>query len=116
MYNLNVVERGIAQFLDNELLSIMPDEVWKKVLIGTGISLIIKNLDNVIDKFKDHPIIQFTGVIGDNNQIDVDKIVEVLRDQIPDQGMRVELPVIGNSITFHREDVDILHSCILECS
>lgn len=115
MVELKEVEAGIARFLDKELADVMPEEMWKRITIGTGVALIVKNLDNIVDKYKDNTLVQLTGVIDEQKRVNVDRIRVVLRSQIPEEGVKVPVPVLG-IITFHKSDVDTLYNCIVHPS
>lgn len=112
MVTVKQLEKGIARYLDDELAEILPQETWKKIAVATGISLIIKNMDKLVLTYKDNTVVKLTGIIDDNNNIDIDSVADVLKSQIPAEGMKINAPVVG-AITFYKNDVDKLHQCIM---
>lgn len=112
MVTIDQVERGIAAYLDRELMPILPDTGFQKVLIGTGIGLALRKYKGQLAELKDHPVVKMLGVFDKNGNVDIDVVKEELGKQIPETGLKMELPMIGG-LTFHKADVDKLHSYIV---
>ena len=110
MVSIQQVKRGIAAFIDNEIMPGIPNGA-KKILIGTYISLALKNLDKGIGA----PAIAFLG-IAENGNVDIDTVIEQMKNNIPLEGMKVDLTVMGmnfGDIKFHKDDADRLKNYIL---
>lgn len=60
----------------------------------------------------ENPIAKAFGLTADG-QLDIDLAADAARESIPDNGLKVDAPVLGR-MTFHRGDVDTLVRMIME--
>lgn len=111
MVTIDQVEKGIAAYLDKELMPILPETGVQKILIGTGIGLVLRKYKGQIAALKDQPFVKMTGIFDDSGNVDVDILKEELTKQIPEEGFKIEVPVIGG-LKFHKADVDKLYNYI----
>lgn len=111
MTELATIQKGIAAYLDNELMPNLPANGFEKVLAGTAISLAIRKSGAIVEGYKDNKIVKMLGIMDENGNVDVGILAEELKKNIPIDGFKVELPMIGG-LTFHKDDVDKLHDYI----
>lgn len=111
MVTIKNIEQGVAAYLDNELMPQLPNTGIERVLAGTALSLAIRRSGTIIGSFKDNKIVQMLGIMDAEGNVDVDVLAEELKKNIPTEGVKVEVPVIG-ALKFHKEDVDKLHEYI----
>lgn len=107
------IERGLANWLDAELMPKLPQEGWQKVIVGTAMSIIIKRGGNLVRNLMRNPVVVALEIVDEADEIDLDLIRAELKNNIPDTGMKVHLPMIGD-ITFRKNDVDTLYAHIKE--
>jgi hypothetical protein len=113
MATIDQIKRGLATFVDKEMLAKMQIGSFQRVMIGTGIGLALSNLDKTL-RF-DNPIISMLGVVNEDGTINIDSVASELKKNIPDEGMRFDLDILGiklGSIVFHKNDVEILRTNI----
>jgi hypothetical protein len=113
MATIEQIKRGLATFVDKEMLAKMQIGSFQRVMIGTGIGLALSNLDKTL-RF-DNPIISMLGVVNEDGTINIDSVASELKKNIPDEGMRFDLDILGiklGSIVFHKNDVEILRTNI----
>lgn len=116
MVDIAKFKRGLANYVDREIISRMPYGTIKKVAIGTAMSLYISNVEKLITGAKTNAFVSALGVIGDNGDIDVERLAAALRDNIPEEGEKISVDMFGMHLadmTFHKTDVDALKDCIL---
>lgn len=113
MIKYDKVQAGIAKYLDAELITKLDEDSVQKVLVGVAISLYIKKFSNLIAMAQDKPAIKMLDIIDDKGNIDIDTIKKELEKQIPDTGIKVDLPLIG-TMTFHKSDIATLYEYIVE--
>lgn len=113
MVSVNQIEHGIANYLDAELMPQFSGNGLEKVIAGTAVSLMLRRSGAVIDVYKDNPVVKMLGVIDDKGNIDVDTVSEELKKNMPKEGVKVTVPVIG-TLTFHKDDIDKLYNYIME--
>ena len=115
MVSIRRVEKGIATYLDKEMMPKMDTEGLQGFGIGVATSLLIKRVGNIIEGYKNNGVAQALGVFDKNGNVDIDVLREVLKENISDNGRKMALPVLG-SFTFYKSDVDMLYDCIMEAS
>lgn len=113
MVPVSSIERGIAAYLDAELMPKLDKTGWEKVIVGTAVSLAISKFSRTIIGYKDDKMIQMLGIMDDAGNIDVSAIAEEAKKNIDREGFNVDVPFLG-TMTFHTEDVDKLCNFILE--
>lgn len=111
MVTIDQVEKGIAEYLDKELMPILPETGFQKILIGTGISLIIRKNKDKIAAMQDNSVVKMTGIFDEEGNVDIDVLKEEVSKQMPKEGVKIDVPVIGG-LTFHKSDVEKLYGYI----
>lgn len=111
MVPISKIEKGVAAYLDSEIMPKFPAGI-EKVIAGTAASLFIRKSGNIIASYKDNKTVQMLGIMDENANVDVDVLAEELKKNIPTEGVQVEVPMFG-TITFHKEDVDKLQEYIV---
>lgn len=112
MVPVSKIEKGIAAYLDNELMPKLPSTGIEKVLVGTTISLAIRRSGKIIDSYKDNKVVKMLGIMDDAGDVDVDVLADELKKNIPNEGVSIEFPVIG-SLNIRKKDVDDLREYIM---
>lgn len=104
MVSVQKIQKGVAAYLDNELMPQLPANGIEKVLAGTAMSLAIRKSGTIMEQLKDNKSVQMLGIMDAEGNIDLDVLAEELRKNIPIDGVRIDVPIIGG-LTFHKEDV-----------
>lgn len=113
MVTIDKIERGVATYLDNELMPQLPSTGIEKVMAGTAIGLLIRRFGFIIESYKGSKTVQLLGIMDEEGNVDVDIVADELKKNIPPEGIKMELPVIGN-LKFHKDDITKLHEYIIE--
>lgn len=113
MVSTKRAEKGFATFLDKEMVSKLPEGSLQRTAIGVASGLMLKKGGDALESLKTNPFIMALGVFDDNGYIDIDLLRDVIKQNIPDMGLRMKLPVIG-TLTIHKGDIDMLHRYISE--
>lgn len=112
MVAIDKIEKGVANYLDNELMSQFQSNGLEKVIVGTAASLMIRKSGAIIASYKDNKLVKMLGIMDDKCNVDVDVLAEEVKKNIPKEGVKVDIPVIG-TMTFHKDDVDKLYDYIM---
>lgn len=107
MVSIDKIEQGVAHYLDGELMPQLQSSGWEKVLVGTAASLAIRRTSTIIAGYKDHKLVKMLGIMDDKGNVDVETLAIELKKNIPKEGFKVDIPIIG-TMTFHKDDVDKL--------
>lgn len=113
MVSIGKIEQGIAAYIDSELMPKLPSNGVQKLIAGTAISVLIKRSGTILESYKDNQIVKMLGIMDTDGNVDVDVLAEELKKNMPAEGVKVDVPVIG-MLTFKKEDVDKLHKCITD--
>lgn len=112
MVNKDQIEKGIAAYIDGEIMPQIHVEPWKMALIGTGASIIIKRAGCVLDGLKNNTVFNALGISDKNGAIDIDIIANEFKQKMPPEGIKISVPLLGE-MTFHSSDVDLLYKKII---
>lgn len=112
MVSSTSIEKGIASYLDNELMPKLPLEGIKRVALGTAVGVIIKRAGFMLENLKDNQMLLAFGIVDGQGGFDLELLQQEAKKQISDAGFNIDIPLIG-SITFKKEDVDLLYNHIL---
>lgn len=110
MVCIDSVKKGIERFIDCELAPHLPIEKQLGVKIYMGLAL--SNTDELIKILQNKFAFAITGLIGENGQIDIDKLYNTTRPLFEEK-RSFDIPFIG-TLAFTAEDVDKLYRYILE--
>lgn len=115
MVSIERVEKGIANYMDTELMAKLPANGWERVVIGAAIGIAVKRSERVVNALKDNAIVKTLGVITEDGAVDVDTLKEAAMEQVKKQGFAEigGIPII-KKITFRAEDVEKLYHYIVE--
>lgn len=111
MVTIDKIEHGIAAYLDGELIPKLPSTGIEKVLTGTTMSLLIRRLGKILESYKNDKTVRMLEIVDEEGNVDIDLICEELKKNIPSEGVKMDVPIIG-SLTFHEDDVDKLYEYI----
>lgn len=104
---------GFVAFLDKEMMAKLPNGGLQKVAVGVISALAVKRGEMAMEKLKANTLAVGLGAFDENGDIDAELLKDVVRENIPDEGIKMSLPIIGN-MTFFKEDVDTLYRYISE--
>ena len=115
MATIEQIKRGFASYLDAEVLPHLPGGTVRRVVIGTAAAMLVNNMGKTLAEAVANPALHTIGIVTEDGGIDVDALADALRQNITDEGMRLNLDVMGfhlGDMTFKREDVDRLREHI----
>ena len=111
MVNVSQVKRGLANFVDAEILPKIPVGSLKRTLIGAGMGLYISNIEKAIAGASSSPYIAALGIVDESGNIDIDKLAEEIKKNMTPEGIRINLDVMGfhlGDMTLNKSDVEVL--------
>ena len=108
MVSMQQVEHGLARFIDNELAPKIPVDgnngLVKRIGFLVGVTYMLH---------KQLPVLLSTiGAVDQNGSVDIDGVMEVIRTRIPDNGLRMQVPMV-NELVFYPADIDQIKSYIM---
>lgn len=114
MATVNQIEMGAVQYIDAELAPKIPTNIpngqIKKIAAISGTVYAIRR---GLQTIGDNPTLTAIGAVNADGDIDVNGLAAVVREQIPDAGFKLTVPILGD-LTFYAEDVDKLLQYIEE--
>ena len=110
MVSMDKVQRGLAAFLDRELIPSLSG--WDKVLVGGGAGILTAKLPQVIAQY---PVVAALGLYdAANNQVDIDALYNSITPYIGAEALPVKIPMVGITIKVGKQEIDALYRYIKE--
>ena len=110
MYNFNKVLNGLSKYVDSEIVSKLNG--WQKWVVGGGLGIYLSNANNIYHDLKEKEFVKMMGIIGENDEIDIDKIYHEMKKQAEKTSITFDLPFIG-TITLNEQDIDKMYEHIM---
>lgn len=108
MVSMQQIEQGLARFIDAELAPKIPVDGQNGQLKRMGFLVGVTYMMH-----KQLPALLGTiGAVDQSGNVDIEGLMEVLRVRVPDNGLRVQVPVV-HELVFYPSDVDQLKSYIM---
>lgn len=106
MMPIDKVTRGIVAYLDNELMTQLPNDSLKKVGFGIFAALAARDPMKIIGSYISIDMLKMLGIIdAEGNNADVELLREELKKRIPAEGVKMAIPLIG-TVTLTAYDID----------
>lgn len=106
MMPIDKVTRGIVAYLDNELMTQLPNDSLKKVGFGIFAALAARDPMKIIGSYISVDMLKMLGIIdAEGNNADVELLREELKKRIPAEGVKMAIPLIG-TVTLTAYDID----------
>ena len=106
MVSMNQLESGVARWMDTELMPKLESQGGIKKVATVAFALYaLKRGRTAIESLSGSSFLNTIGAVDSAGNVDIEGIAEEIRKQIPDAGMRVTVPMIGD-LTFYRTDID----------
>ena len=114
MVSIKQIEQGAVKYIDLEIAPKIPTNIpngqIKKIAAVAGAVYAVKH---GLEKLAAHPALTAIGAVNGDGDVDLEGIAEMVREQIPKEGFKVTVPILGD-LTFFAEDVERLVTCIKE--
>ena len=103
MKTVDQVSRGVANFYDAEVRPSLSG--GKQILYGIAVGRIAANAPTLVEQYA--PILSPLGILKDN-MIDAEGLATELRSQMAKTNGVLSITIMGDTFTFHQNDVDSL--------
>lgn len=114
MATIQQIEKGAVRFIDAEVAPNIPVNVpngqIKKIAAVAGAVYAVRH---GLRKALDNPVLASIGAVDEAGNIDVEGIAEAASAQIPEDGFKLTVPILGD-LTFFREDLERLKTYIMK--
>lgn len=98
------IANGLSIFIEKEVIPEFNLPSWQRIIVGTAIGLCIKKKANLAKKFIKDGTFTMAGVVDEFGSINLDDLIAEVEKNIPDDGLTVKLPILGNK-TFTSDDI-----------
>lgn len=112
MVEISRIEKGVARYLDSELVPKLPGGSWKQFGAGAASALVAKRGGRALEKLKGHPAAVAFGLVDEAGCIDVEILREIANEKIPDAGLQIDVPMLGR-LTVYQRDIEKLYGYIV---
>lgn len=116
MVSLNQIEHGLGRWVDAELLPKLStggqyDNI-KRLGVAAGAVYFVRKGKAALSTMQGNQIMQTLGIVDANGDIDLEGLKTALAEKIPDTGLKVPVPILGE-ITFFKKDIESMYSYIM---
>ena len=113
MVSIDQVEKGIAKYMDEELLPTLPQQGWKGFGLSVAAGLLIKRGGAMLREAVKAPVLQKMGLVSPEGAVDLAALREVMTERMPETGLVIETP-LGINLRMRTEDMNNLFKAIEE--
>lgn len=112
MTSIANIQNGMAKYIDNDLLPHLTG--MKKIAVGAYAGLALKNLGDLFNAYKNHPMISVLHVVDADGNIDIDTIYNEFARRMGDTiKFPINIPMVG-VYSVDRSDLEKLYMYIKE--
>jgi hypothetical protein len=109
MVSMNQIEAGVSRWLDRELMPKLPtigqyDGLKKAATVALALYA-IKRGRAALDSLTHNSFLATIGAVDHEGNIDIEGFSEEMKKQMPEAGLKVSVPMVGD-MTFYRTDLD----------
>ena len=107
MVSIEMVENGLARYMETELIPKLPREGIKGFGVGFMATLLIRRAGSLIREYGKKPAMQAMGLISVDGAVDLDAVQEALAANVPPNGVAIDL-LGGIQLRMHKADLDCI--------
>lgn len=104
MIPISTIEKGIANYIDTEVMQKFPHGTWQKVTIGALVGIAVHKYAHIL---KENRALQTIGIV-EGDKADIEAYAAHLKKYMPDTGVTIEVPMLGEVILKANDIDDIL--------
>ena len=108
MVSMAQIENGLCKFIDNELAPKIPADGQNGGLRRIGF---LVGLTYMIHK-QTPSVLATMGAVDENGNVDVDGLMLAVKKFVPEDGLRVQVPVVSE-LVFYPSDAEQIKSYII---
>lgn len=112
MVEVTNVVRGLRSWIDLDVLPKLTG--LKKMALGGYVTLAADNAPTVVTRYMHHPLVEVLGVVGEGEQVDVDKLYNVFLPYFANGARQsMHIPLVGE-LFVDKNDLDKVYAYIRE--
>lgn len=107
MVSIEVVERGVARYIDEAILPNLQSDGIKGFAMGMAATVLVKRGGNLLREYAKIPTLQQLGIITADGAVDLDLLRDAAKKVMPSNGLSIDAPM-GIVIRINGDDIDQL--------
>lgn len=113
MVSINKIQKGLAMFIDREVIPSL--SVMEKVLVGTGAGLVVAKLPEVLKQYAKHPFLAALGVVDlEQGMVDIPALYNAAQPYIGADPIPFKIPLVDITLKMGKREIDALYRYIME--
>lgn len=94
MTPIKQIEKGIANYIDNEVMAKFPHGTWQKVAISAAVAIAIRSY---VGKLADNKALKDIGIV-EGDSADIEAYAKEVKRNMPESGVSINIPMLGEVI------------------
>lgn len=112
MVEVTNLVKGLRQWVDLDVLPKLTG--LKKMALGGYVTLAADNAPAVVSRYLHHPMVEVLGVVGEGEQVDVDKLYNVFLPYFANGARQsMHIPLVGE-LYLDKNDLDKVYTYVRE--
>lgn len=107
---IDKIQKGLTAYIDTEISNQLTG--WEKIGFCTASALILRNLPETLEQYRNNKFIQMLGIIDDNGNIDIDSLRDAIAENLKEE--HIDIPIIKRRLKVTQADLDSLYNMIKE--
>lgn len=107
MVSIEVVERGVARYIDEAILPNIQSDGIKGFAMGMAATVLVKRGGNLLREYAKTPMLQQLGIVTAEGAVDLDLLRDAAKKNMPSNGLSIDAPM-GIVIRINGDDIDQL--------
>lgn len=104
MIPISTIEEGVANYIDNEVMAKFPHGTWQKVAISSLVGMAVHKYVHIL---QENRALQTIGIV-EGDKADIEAYATQLKKFMPEAGVSIEVPMLGEVILKSNDVDDIL--------
>ena len=114
MVSIDKIETGLAKFIDSELIDKLELNGWKRLVTASISSIFIKKLSHILSNLRKNSFVEMLELFDENGDVDLDLVYSEIKSNMPESGIKIEIPGISVNVTLKNNDIDTLYKYMIE--
>ena len=111
MVSIDKIQRGVAKYLDIELLPKMQGK--DRWIMTSAATLYLAKMPEMLKALNEKPAIKMLSLVSEDGNVDVEALINSVRPAAKQAPLAINIP-FGGTLSFSEADLDIIYKYIMQ--